>query len=460
MIFAKVEEVVPRFEDMKVTGVSMRQRRTSGAFVIVLVLVMVGKGEFLVEPAIGASNVAVARGRMLEVLTDVAALVKDNYYDPTLKGLDWKASVEVARQRIRKADHQGEMVAAISGLLTRLNDSHTYFAPPDRLQPVIFGFRAKAFGEEVRVFQLMPNGPAEAAGLLVGDRIIGIEDFAATRKLIDDELRYFVYLDPRLTLSLRVARGQEPPRQIVINGRQPDSSSKSFRKEYEAYEKGEEKESFEGKVILYDNGELAYVRFPTFMVPGSEVDSFLKKAKDSRAVVLDLRDDGGGREDTMKEMAGHFLTEQTQMAVAISRNKREDVIAKPKKPNLSLPLFVLMDSRSASASEMFARILQMKHRAMLVGDRSAGKVNRSQFFGGLGGAIWSIPYGVAITISKAVMPDGQELENRGVDPDVSCVPSETELRSGRDPCLAKALALAREAISASAWSLLPNHRSY
>jgi len=428
----------------------MRRPRIICAFAIIAGLAGVLAGKDLLEPASGASNVAVARGRMLEVLTDVAALVKDNYYDSTLKGLDWKASVEVARQRIRKADHQGEMVAAISGLLTRLGDSHTYFLPPGRLQPVIFGFQAKAFGEDVRVYQVMRDGPAEAAGLQVGDRIVGIEDFVATRKLIDEEIRYFVYLDPQLTLNLHIARGGEPPRQIVIKGKQPETSSKDFRKEYDEYEKGEEKESVEGNVVLYDNGQLAYVRFPTFMVPGYEADSFLKKAKDARAVVLDLRNDGGGREDTMKEMAGHFLPEPTQIGVAISRRKKEDIIAKPKKPNLSAPLFVLMDSRSASASEIVARILQLKHRATLVGDRTAGKVNRAEFFGGLGGAIWAVPYGVAITISKDVMPDGQELENRGVNPDVPCVPTEADLRSGQDPCLAKALALARRAISATA----------
>jgi C-terminal processing protease CtpA/Prc len=42
---------------------------------------------------------------------------------------------------------------------------------------------------------------------------------------------------------------------------------------------------------------------------------------------LDLRNDGGGREDTMKEMAGHFLPEPTQIGVAISRRKKEDIIA-------------------------------------------------------------------------------------------------------------------------------------
>jgi len=64
---------------------------------------------------------------MMEILNEVSSLVKEHYYDPTLKNLDWKAAVEVARNRIREADNEGEMSAAIAGLLSRLNDSHTYF---------------------------------------------------------------------------------------------------------------------------------------------------------------------------------------------------------------------------------------------------------------------------------------------------------------------------------------------
>jgi hypothetical protein len=60
------------------------------------------------------------RGRMMEVLNEVSSLVKEHYYDPTIKNLDWKAAVDVARSRIREADNEGEMSAAISGLLARL----------------------------------------------------------------------------------------------------------------------------------------------------------------------------------------------------------------------------------------------------------------------------------------------------------------------------------------------------
>ena len=60
------------------------------------------------------------------------------------------------------------------------------------------------------------------------------------------------------------------------------------------------------------------------------------------------------------------------------------------------------------------------------------------------GARWVMPFGVAVTGSKLVMPDGEVLEGRGVTPDVPCIPSAADLREDRDPCLEKAVSIAQQ----------------
>jgi C-terminal processing protease CtpA/Prc len=191
----------------------------------VLALALLGPVRFTAGATSGGDDV---RSRMMQILNDVAGLVRDNYYDSSLKNLDWKAAVEVARERIRRADHEGEMAAAITGLLARLDDSHTYFMRPERLQPVIFGFSAKSFGDDVRIYEIMPGGPAEEAGLQRGDKILGIEDFVTNRKLVDIEMRYFQYIDPRLTMKLKVVRQGGTPKDYVIQGKQSATSPKEF----------------------------------------------------------------------------------------------------------------------------------------------------------------------------------------------------------------------------------------
>jgi carboxyl-terminal processing protease len=353
-------------------------------FAFVLVGVWAGLSEPCAAASSGADSV---RSRMLDICNQVSDIVKQNYYDPTLKGLDWKTAVEVARERIRHADHEGEMAAAISGLLARLNDSHTYFLRPHRLQPVIFGFKAKAFGEEVRIYEIMPHGPAEEAGLQLGDQVVGVEGFVANRQLIDDEMRYFPYLDPQSIMNLRIVRDGGLPKDYVIKARQPSTSPKEFAKTWEQYRDSGLKEVHDLK--LTDQGEgVLYLRQPTFMISTSEANSCLKRAKDARALILDFRDNGGGREDTMKDVAAHLLPEATKFARVVSRNKTEEINLKPANPNLTVPLFVLVDSHSASAAEMVARLLQLKGRATIIGDVTAGKVNRSDGFGGIGGTVY------------------------------------------------------------------------
>ena len=389
------------------------------------------------------------RSRMLEILNQVASLVQHNYYDPALKGIDWKGAVDATRQRIRTADNEGDMTAAISGLLSRLSDSHTYFVRPQRLQPVIFGFDAEAFGDDVRIFQIMPGGPAEAAGLRCGDRILGVQGFVANRKLIDDEMRYFEYLDPRLTLTLRIAREGSTPKDYIIKGKQPATSSKEFVKTYEEYKQQHLKGAANPSITEEPEG-IEYLKFPTFMIPPTRADSVLKQTKDARALILDLRNNGGGRDDTLQEMASHFFDLPTEVMLAIGRDKKEELVVKPKRPEFTAPLFVLVDSHSASASEIMARILQLRKRATIIGDVTAGKVNLAHWFGGMGGAIYEIPFAVSITVARIVMPDGVELEDRGVVPDVRCVPMAQDLQVHRDVCLDEAVKMAQQTVSKGA----------
>jgi C-terminal processing protease CtpA/Prc len=243
--------------------------------------------------------------------------------------------------------------------------------------------------------------------------------------------------------------------EVTIKGRQPVTSSKEFVKLYDEYQEEERKQS-KDNIVQYEDGKIVFLTFPSFMVSAGEAGSDLKKAMAARALILDLRDNGGGREETTKEMVGHFLSQPTRLCLAIYRDRKEEVIAKPRSPNLTSPLFILVDSHSASASEILARVLQLNGRATVVGDLTAGKVNRAQMFGGSGGSIVSIPFGVSITISRALMPDGSELEDHGVRPDDMCVPTEEDLRLAKDPCLERALSLAREAISKAAAHSMEN----
>jgi C-terminal processing protease CtpA/Prc len=104
-------------------------------------------------------------------------------------------------------------------------------------------------------------------------------------------------------------------------------------------------------------------------------------------------------------------------------------------------LIVLVDSRSGSASEVFARLMQLEKRGLVLGDRSAGAVMRSRQFGHQLGIDTIIPYGVSITDADVIMPDGKSLEKVGVIPDEVVLPTAADMAAKRDPVLARAAAL-------------------
>jgi len=107
------------------------------------------------------------------------------------------------------------------------------------------------------------------------------------------------------------------------------------------------------------------------MVPPIEISGLTKPFKDSKAVVLDLRGNGGGDQQTMVDLMGQFAGETFDMAQSISRKKSESIRVKPLSPHLTCPLFILVDSASASASDMFARSMQIHKRGVVIGDRTS-----------------------------------------------------------------------------------------
>lgn len=119
------------------------------------------------------------------------------------------------------------------------------------------------------------------------------------------------------------------------------------------------------------------------------------------------------------------------------------MIIKPQRPHYDLPMYILIDSETGSAAEMFAKHFQLRKKAVVIGDRSSGRVTRSMYYAERIGTDRIIPFGVQIGMSRFVFPDGTELEKNGVIPDVPCSPTGKEMREERDVCLWKAIELAR-----------------
>jgi carboxyl-terminal processing protease len=384
------------------------------------------------------------RGRMHDMLNVVAKDIEKYFYDPGLKGLDWKALTAAAHEKINSAKTNGDMLTAIFSLVDKLQDSHTQFDPPSRVSHPLYGFFAKPFGDEVRIYRIKARSAAEQAGLKVGDRIVSINGFRAERGSFDLMMLYYRRLRPASALKIVYQHGSEEPQTIMLAAKiKAEQVVLDFKTEENIWNYIDEnyEERRPDHTALLEAG-IAYVEVADF---GTEEIGSIHQVdkKSAKAVIVDLRGDPGGYQQTILELAGHFEPQPTSMGEAVSRKKTEQLKIKPQKPNFEAPLVILVDSRSASAAEMFARHFQRTGRAVLVGDRSSGRVNSSLYYSEHLGTERVVPFGVQIAVAKIVLTGGEELENRGVTPDVLCVPTGDDLAQHRDPCLREAVKVAR-----------------
>lgn len=275
----------------------------------------------------------------------------------------------------------------------------------------------------------------------------------AARGTFFSMMRYLTVLDPRADLDVEVAQNGSR-RTVKVPATLVPQPAEYF---FASLDSGQDNNTSERFYDFKDYGDgIRYLRVRTFAIPNTEIVGMIKPLKDAKFVILDLRGNGGGRLTTMEDFIAHFVTEPFEMASSISRRKADPIHVKPDSPQIACPLFVLIDSSSASASEMFARSMQIRKRAVVIGDRSSGRVNSARFFWEPPGSLrmtllaptfdWKmVEFGTEIAVAKILMDGGEELEGRGVIPDEYRIPTPNDLGAERDPCLDRALTMARQA---------------
>jgi C-terminal processing protease CtpA/Prc len=139
-------------------------------------------------------------------------------------------------------------------------------------------------------------------------------------------------------------------------------------------------------------------------------------------------------------LIGNVMDRDVKVGDDVERSKTSELMARSRGKNAYTgKIAVLIDSDSGSASEVFARVLQLEERGLVLGDRSAGAVMKSRFFAHHVGVDVIALYGASITIADLIMTDGQSLEKTGVMPDIVIIPTAQDIASKRDIVLSRAL---------------------
>ncbi|HBY63932.1 MAG TPA: hypothetical protein DEH78_29250 [Solibacterales bacterium] len=400
----------------------------------------------LLDSMSAQATLNIVRGRGKDMLSTVRKHVENNYFDPTYGGVDMKAAFEKAERQMAEAQSAGHTFGIIAQALTTLNDSHTFFIPPSRASTVRYGWQLAMVGNRCFITSVKPGSDAEQRGLAPGDEVLTMQGFRPDRNILW-KMKYMYYvLQPQASLrfELRAPNGEMRQVEAAASIRQGKAVVDLTGREGDDYYEMLREAQAEGKLrehIYYNVGkELIIYKMPTFSVQTELIDRVIDKVREYPNLIIDLRGNQGGAVSTLERLAGYLLPRDTVIAERKGRKEEKPMKAARVGKPYDGKLAILIDSESASASELLARAVQIEGRGRVYGDRSAGSVRQSRQHEDKMGADTVFYYSVSVTNADIFMKDGKPLEHIGVQPDELILPTPTDLATHRDPVLAKAAA--------------------
>jgi C-terminal processing protease CtpA/Prc len=375
--------------------------------------------------------------------------IEKHYYDPNFHGIDLRERFGQADERIKNAKSNSEIFGVIAQALLDFDDSHLFFIPPARVAKVEYGWQMQAIGDKCYVIAVKPGSDAEAKGLKPGDLILSIDGFPPTRE-VEWKIRYYYYtLRPKPGMRLVVQSPEGAPRQVDViakiqqGKKQMDLTGWGTGGDIPNILIEAENEARLNRDRFFEKDNVIIWKMPGFDIyDQNELANIMVRVKKHQALILDLRGNGGGLVVMLKRLIGYFFEQDIKVSELKYRKEVKTEVAESKgNSGFKGKLVVLIDSRSASASEIFARVIQLEKRGVVLGDRSAGAVMQSRQHGHQVGLETVSYYGASITNADVIMKDGKSIEHVGVTPDELLLPIAADLAANRDPVLSHAAEL-------------------
>ena len=321
---------------------------------------------------------------------------------------DLRSTVAMVAQRASRELHLNPTVVALEYVSATMAtmDPYTRLLSPHQVEDMFsnihgnfvgLGVELKNGNGVLNILSVIPGGPADEAGIVAGESIAAVDGINGTDAGTDrlaDLLRGVEHsiCDVTVRNTDGVDRVMSVPRRRVDV---PCVENDHF--------------------VDYQNG-VAYMRITNFQqsTPTDvEAKLFKLRRQGMRSLVLDLRGNPGGLLPAAVELADRFLDDGT-IVTTRGRNVRENAVYVAHRPNTwDLPIAVLIDGDSASASEIFAGAIADHYRGVIVGDRSYGKGSVQGIF-----RMRSAKFGLCMTTAKFFSPSGQPISKQGVRPTV------------------------------------------
>jgi carboxyl-terminal processing protease len=316
---------------------------------------------------------------------------------------------------------------AARGSIQALEDPYTIFVEPQAREEERERLRGNFGGVGVElnrddegnfILEPIPGNPAESAGVLSGDLLLAVDGHQITSETSVEDVVQLVRGEEGTEVVLTVLHpGSDQPEDITIVRAVILLPSVTYR-------------------ILPDDETIGYIRLSRFTgESGKEIEEARVNLRNDGAenLILDLRQNGGGLRDAAIDVSGHFLDGGTVVYQISKDSGEEEFKASDGDTANNLPLVVLVDEATASASEIVAGALQDRDRATLIGIPTFGK--------GSVQLVFDLSDGSSVHVSSAqwLTPNRYQLDQQGLQPDIIVEPTDEAVDSGRDEILERAI---------------------
>lgn len=333
-----------------------------------------------------------------------------------------------------KLDIQKMTYGAIQGMVNAIGDPYTVFFEPDtskKFQEEIagtFGGVGMELGSKNNVLTVIApikDTPAFKAGIKAGDRIVKIDGTTTTGMAIDE--------------AVSKIRGRPGTKVTITIAPADNNTTRDVTMTRETIKVP----AVDWKIIDHDGKHTAYIQVYEF---SQNVDTDFKKASDeilksnADSIIIDLRNNPGGLLDSSINLAGYFVDKgQLVVSEVFGDGAKNDFKADGAAQLQKYPTVILVNSGSASASEILAGALHDDLKTKLVGEKTFGKGSVQELEDLSGGA------SLKITVAKWYTPAGINISLKGIEPDIKVELSDDQKKDltvgdpTKDPQLQKAL---------------------
>lgn len=342
--------------------------------------------------------------------------------------LYWEAFDKLKEKYVdaKKLTTQDLVYNSIRGMLATTDDPYTIFMDPEEnkefnadMEGTFEGIGAELGIKQgiLTVISPLKNSPAQKAGLRTGDKILKVNDESTADMSIDvavSKIRGKDGTDVKLTVYR--ANSEEKSKDIVVKRGVIKVDSVTFEMK---------------------NNNIAYFNVVRF---GDDTAIMFKHLmgeipQNTKGVIIDLRSNPGGYLGVAIDMGGFMLPNGNIIVIEEDKDgKKKNSYAKGKDELSKFKTVVLINEGSASASEILAGALKdNRENVTLVGKKSYGKGSVQELVDLSGGS------SVKITVAKWLTPKGNQINEKGISPDIEVELSDEDYNNNRDPQLDKAL---------------------